>query len=449
MVGKQDKTPQLTIFDTPLERFINLDHELCILSKKIDWDSIEKEFSIYYSEIGRPSVPIRRMTGLLLLKHIYNLSDEAIVDRWIENPYWQYFSGEKVFQTQKPFDPTEFIHFRNRIGKEGAEKLLKVSVQLFGKEAQEKEVLIDSTVQEKNITYPTDAKLHKRIIEKVNKIAKQEGISLRQTYTRTLKQLMIDQRFHNHPKRRKKAKAALRKIKTIAGRQVRDIERQFSPHQQQKYKELFIILNKILIQQKGGKNKIYSIHEPEVSCIAKGKEAKKFEFGNKSGIVLTKTSKIVVGAIAFEDNPYDGHTLDEHLDQTEYLTQSRPKTGIVDRGYRGKKRMNGTEIISPSVPKKEATQYEKQKARKRFRARAGIEPVIGHLKHDHRMLRNYLKGVIGDQLNTILAGTGFNLKKMLNRIKKQILFDLFQSLNFLRLLFFKNINYQNVGLLKV
>jgi IS5 family transposase len=164
MVGKQDKTPQLSIFDTPLERFINLEHELCILSGQIDWDSIEKEFSVYFSEIGRPSVPIRRMVGLLLLKHIYNLSDEAIVDRWIENPYWQYFSGEKVFQTQKPFDPTEFIHFRNRIGKEGAEKLLKVSIQLFGKEAQEKEVLIDSTVQEKNITYPTDAKLHKRIV---------------------------------------------------------------------------------------------------------------------------------------------------------------------------------------------------------------------------------------------------------------------------------------------
>lgn len=449
MVGKQEKTPQLSIFDTPLKRFINLEHELCILSGQIDWDVIEKEFSVYFSEIGRPSVPIRRMVGLLLLKHIYNLSDEAIVDRWIENPYWQYFSGEKVFQTQKPFDPTEFIHFRNRIGKEGAEKLLKVSIQLFGKEAQEKEVLIDSTVQEKNITYPTDAKLHKRIIEKVNKIAKQEGITLRQTYTRTLKQLMIDQRFHNHPKRRKKARAAFRKIKTIAGRQVRDIQRQFTPSQQKRYQELFIIINKILTQQKGDKNKIYSIHEPKVSCIAKGKEAKKFEFGNKSGIVLTKTTKIVVGAIAFENNPYDGHTLEEHLNQTEYLTESRPKTGIVDRGYKGKKKINGIEIITPSVPKKETTQYEKQKARKRFRARAGIEPVIGHIKHDHRMLRNYLKGVIGDQLNTILAGTGFNLKKMLNRIKAQILFELFQIINFCKLLFFEKINAQKIRLFKV
>ncbi len=449
MVGKQDNTPQLRIFDTPIERFINLDHELCVLSKQIDWYLVEADFSVYYSDFGRPSVPIRKMVGLLLLKHIYNLSDEALIDRWIENPYWQYFSGEKIFQTKKPFDPTEFIHFRKRIGQEGAEKLLKISVQLFGQEAQEKEVLIDSTVQEKNITYPTDAKLHKRIIEKVNKIAEQEGIKLRQTYTRTLKQLMIDQRFHNHPKRRKKAKSALRKIKTIAGRQVRDIERQFNPTQKLKYKELLIILNKILTQKKGDKNKIYSIHEPQVSCIAKGKEAKKFEFGNKSGIVLTKTTKIVVGAIAFEDNPYDGHTLEEHLKQTEYLTESKPKVGIVDRGYRGKKNIDGVEIISPTVPKKGTTPYEKQKARKRFKARAGIEPIIGHIKHDHRMLRNYLKGANGDKINTILAGTGFNLKKMLNRIKEQILFDLFQILFFTKIIFLKNRVTQNIVLFQV
>lgn len=449
MVGKRDKSPQLSIFDTPLERFINLNHELCILSTKIDWDSIEEDFSIYYSEIGRPSVPIRRMIGLLLLKHIYNLSDEAIVDRWIENPYWQYFSGELIFQTDKPFDPTEFIHFRKRIGKEGAERLLKLSVQLFGKEAQEREVLIDSTVQEKNITYPTDAKLHKRVIDRVNKIAQQEGIVLRQTYTRTLKQLLIDQRFHSHPKRRKKAKAALRKIKTIAGRQVRDIERQFTVDQELKYQDLFITLNRILQQKKGDKNKIYSIHEPEVSCIAKGKEAKKFEFGNKSGIVLTKTTKIVVGALAFEGNPYDGHTLEEHLLQTEYLTDKKPKIGIVDRGYKGKKNINGTKIILPSAPKNRDTAYQKQKARKRFRARAGIEPVIGHIKHDHRMLRNYLKGAIGNQLNTILAGTGFNLKKMLNRIKEQILFAIFEMLNLEQFFFLINYNFTKNGVLKV
>ena len=215
-----------------------------------------------------------------------------------------------------------------------------------------------------------------------------------------------------------------------------------------KYQDLFIILNKILQQKRGDKNKIYSIHEPEVSCIAKGKEAKKFEFGNKSGIVLTKTAKIVVGALAFEGNPYDGHTLEEHLLQTKYLTDKRPKTGIVDRGYKGKKNINGTEIILPSAPKRNSTAYQKQKARKRFRARAGIEPVIGHIKHDHRMLRNYLKGAIGNQLNTILAGTGFNLKKMLNRIKKQILFAIFEMLNLEELILLINYNCQKIGFLR-
>jgi len=446
MIGKQDKTPQLNIFDTPIKNFINLEHELCELSHRIDWDTIEKDFSGYYSDIGRPSVPIRRMVGLLLLKHIYNLSDEAIVDRWIENPYWQYFTGEVVFQTNKPFDPTDFIYFRNRIGKTGAEKLLKVSIQLFGKEAEEKEVLVDSTAQEKNITYPTDAKLHKKIIDRINKIAKQEGVVLRQTYTRTLKQLMIDQRFHQHPKRRKKAKAALKKIKTIAGRQVRDVERKFTPEQKEKYQKLLIVINKVLVQQRGDKNKIYSLHEPEVRCLAKGKEAKKFEFGNKSGFVVTKTSKIVVGALAFEGNPYDGHTLEEHLKQTESLVGKRPKVGIVDRGYKGKKNIEGTEIVLPSVPKKGASQYQKQKARGRFRARAGIEPVIGHIKHDHRMLRNYLRGTKGDMMNTILAGTAFNLKKMLNRIKEQILFAIFKLVNIFLDAILKKLSVQNMGL---
>ena len=236
---------------------------------------------------------------------------------------------------------------------------------------------------------------------------------------------MIDQRFHSHPKRRKKARAALKKIKTIAGRQVRDIQRQFSPEQKEMYKDLFTILNQILNQKRGDKDKVYSIREPKVRCIAKGKEAKKFEFGSKTGFVLTKTSKIVVGAISFEGNPYDGHTLEEHLKQVETLTGKRPKVGIVDRGYKGKKNIDGTEIVSPSVPSKKSTQYQKQKARKRFRARAGIEPVIGHIKHDHRMLRNFLKGELGDQFNAIMAGTAFNLKKMLNRIKVQILFVLF------------------------
>lgn len=427
MVGKIDKNHQLNFFETPLKTFINLKHELCILASEIDWDSVEKDFSVYYKNFGRPSIPIRKIVGLILLRQIYNLSDEAIIDRWIENPYWQYFCGEQVFQKQKPMDPTEFVHFRKRIGKDGAEKLLKLSIKLFGKEAIETEVLIDSTVQEKNITYPTDSKLHKRIIEKVNKIAKKENVKLRQTYTRTTKQLMIDQRFRNHPKRRKKANAASRKLKTIAGRLVRDLERKLI--KKEKYSKDIEIFFKILSQQRGDKNKIYSLHEPTVRCIAKGKEAKKFEFGNKTGIVLTKNSGIIVGALAFENNPYDGHTLGEHVAQIQRLTGTKPKVGIVDRGYRGRKKINDVEIISPKPLGRNATAYQKRKARKRFRARAGIEPVIGHIKNDHRMIRNYLKGKQGDEINTLLAATAFNFKKRLNRIKAKSNYFFFFILN--------------------
>ena len=420
MVGKIDKNPQLSIFETPLKTFINIKHELCVLSTEIDWDSVEKDFSGYYKDFGRPSIPIRKIVGLVLLRQIYNLSDEAMIDRWIENPYWQYFCGEHVFQKTKPMDPSEFVHFRNRIGEEGSEKLLKLSIQLFGKEACENEVLIDSTVQEKNITFPTDSKLHKRIINNVNRIAQKEAVKLRQTYKRTVKQLMIDQRFRNHPKRKKKANAAARKLKTIAGRLVRDLERKLNENEKNKYSVDLELFLKILSQKKGDKNKTYSIHEPLVRCIAKGKEAKKYEFGNKTGIVLTKNSGIVVGALAFEDNPYDGHTLKQHLAQVEILTGRKPKVGIVDRGYRGRKKINGTEIISPKPLGKKATAYQKRKARIRFRARAGIEPIIGHIKHDHRMLRNYLKGSSGDKINTLLAAAAFNFKKKLNRIKVEL-----------------------------
>jgi transposase, IS5 family len=421
MVGKIDKNPQLNIFQVPLVNFIQKGHELCLLADKINWDELENVFSEYYClDNGRASIPIRKVVSLILLRRIFNISDEQVVFRWKENPYWQYFSGETFFQHQDPFDPTELIKFRKRIGEAGAEKLLKISIDLFEKEeVQEKEVLIDTTVQEKNITFPTDTKLQKKIIEKCWGIAETEGIQLRQSYRRILKQLMIDQRFREHPKRKKKARVAARKIHTIAGRIVRDIERKISPLQQEKYFNTLLLFKTVLEQKREGQNKIYSLHEPEVLCIAKGKEAKKYEFGNKPSVVKTSKSGIIVGAMAFSENIYDGDTLLPQLEQVERLTGKLPKYGITDRGYRGRKSVLGTKIIAPKPLPASTNSYQKQKARKRFRARAGIEPIIGHLKHDHRMLRNYLSGSQGDKINTLLAATGFNLKKMLRRLKSE------------------------------
>lgn len=427
MIGKTDKTPQLNIFKIPLNLYIKTDHELCLLSKKIDWDKLEEEFSQYYcSDNGRPSIPIRKIVGVVLLKRVYNQSDESVVERWQENPYWQYFCGETYFQHEPPFDPTELIKFRQRIGESGAEKILRLTIHLFEKkEIKEKEVLIDTTVQEKNITFPTDAKLQKKIIEKCRKIAEKEGIVLRQSYRRLLKQSMIDQRFRQHPKRRKKANAAARKIKTIAGRVVRDVERKMNDEQLQKHAHELTIFKLILGQQKNSKNKIYSIHEPHTKCIAKGKESKPYEFGNKTSIVKTRKSGIIIGALAFKENIYDGDTLEPQLEQVERLTTFKPEAGIVDRGYRGKNIVLDTKIISPKKLPSSASSYQKQTARKRFRARAGIEPVIGHIKHDHRMIRNYLSGELGDAMNTLLAAAGFNLKKMLRRLKDQAISFIF------------------------
>jgi IS5 family transposase len=432
MVGKKEKAPQLNMFQVPLKQFINESHELVQLSKKIGWESLESDLSVYYCEgNGRPSVPIRLIVGVIMLRRMFNQSDESVLDRWVENPYWQYFCGEVYFRHDYPFDRTELIKFRQRIGEEGAEKILKASVNLFEKkEVQEKEALIDTTVQEKNITFPTDVKLQKKIIEKCRKISKDEGIRLRQTYKGELKQLMIGQRFGSHPRRKKKALAARRRIKVIAGKVLRDLERKMGQAQRLKYQGQFTIFKRVLTQPRDSKGKVYSLHQPQVSCIAKGKEHKKYEFGNKVSIAKTRKSGIIIGAMSFAGNPFDGDTLAPQLAQVERITGHKPETGIVDRGYRGRKQVNGTQIICPGKPNKGSNKYQRQKMRQRFRARAGIEPVIGHVKHDHRMLRNYLLGQVGDNMNSILAAAGFNLKKMLRRLKAQakLIFEVFENL---------------------
>lgn len=225
------------------------------------------------------------------------------------------------------------------------------------------------------------------------------------------------QRFRNHPKNKKKAIAASRKLKTIAGRVVRELERKIKDEQKQKYTEKMEIFNKILTQKKNDKEKIYSIHEPQVYCLSKGKEHKKYEYGSKSSIIITKKSGIIVGACSFGKNIYDGHTLPEALSQCENIVGKRPEIAIVDRGYRGKSKVGTTEILLPKPPKKEAGEYEKRKARSRFRRRAAIEPVIGHLKTDNRLGRNFLKGVMGDSINLMMAAAAFNFRKWMRKIE--------------------------------
>ena len=430
MKGNSPNQTQLHMLKQPLKNLINPKHQLCTLTKRIPWKEIEHHFSGLYATTGRPAKPIRLMVSLMILKQLYNLSDESIVERWVENPYFQFFSGESIFQWNFPCHPTDLVYFRKRIGEEGAEKIFQVSIELHGKRAQEKEVLVDTTVQEKNITFPTDTKLYKRIIEHCVSIAEKEAIELRQSYRRTVKKLMLAQRFRNHPKNRKKAVAAQRKLKTIAGRLVRELERKLPAASLGTYAQETGIFQRILEQKRNTTNKIYSIHEPQVYCISKGKDHRKYEFGSKASIVVTKNSGIIVGAVHFSKNIYDGHTLPDTLTQTTKLVGRRPEVAICDRGYRGKRFIDGTTIEIPKNPRKGATAYQKQKARKRFRRRAGIEPIIGHLKSDFRLMRNYLKGSIGDSINLILAAAAFNFKKLMRELQmflRFLLYSLFKE----------------------
>ena len=413
MLSKKQPENQMKFYST-FEEQLNHQHPLYLLAHQIHWQVFEDAFKGHYSEdFGAPAKPIRLMVALLILKHLRNLSDESVVEQWGENAYYQYFSGEQVFAAKEPCVPTELVEFRKRIGEPGIELILKESIRINGKDGQEKEGTTDTTVQEKNITFPTDTKLHKKIINRCKSIAKKETIELRQAYTRTVKKLTLEQRFRNHPKNKARARKADRKIKTIAGRLVRELERNLPPSN--KYLSDLELFKKILAQKRYDKQKIYSIHEPHVQCISKGKEHKKYEFGSKVSITTTKTTGVIIGAINIPKNDYDAHTLQPAIEQQQRLTGHMLKNNYVDRGYRGVKQVLGTNIITPKPASENTSRYQKQKLRKGFRRRAAIEPKIGHLKSDHRLSRNFYKGVFGDNINVMLAAAAMNFKRMMNK----------------------------------
>jgi IS5 family transposase len=426
MLGKSVSQNQKNMFQPLLKEFINMEHELVLLGNTIEWKKMEDEFSSLYSKTGTPSKPVRLMAGLLILKQLYDLGDETIMEEYKMNPYMQYFCGEAHFQWEFPCDPSDLVHFRKRIGEKGIEFIFEQSILLFGNKAQEPEICVDTTAQEKNITFPTDTKLQVKIIKKCNKIAKTEGIEQRQTYTRKTKELLLQSRFSNHPKRKKQAKKAQRKIKTIATRLVTELERKLPQANMEKYANELTMFKRVLNQKRGDSNKIYSLHEPDVACIAKGKASKPYEFGSKVSIARTKTHGIIVGVKSFTANPHDSRTIESTLDQHETLTGKRAKTAIVDRGY-PKKEIKGTQVIKPDNGKN-ATDYEKRKNRQRFRRRAAIEPTISHLKHQYRMGRNYLKGIIGDQINAMMAAAAWNFKKWMREIAHSFLCLIFYIL---------------------
>ena len=423
MLGKLQEN-QCDLFRTRLEDMINPNHELALLAKAIDWDYFEKEFKPYYSDKGAPSIPVRTMVGCMLLKHLFNLGDEKIPEYWVRDVYFQYFCGGVFFEHKFPFDPSDFVHFRKRVGESGIGKIFAYSVHLHGSEvcSQSKFVLSDTTVQENNTTFPTDAKLCKKVIDSCNKIADDLGIKQRQKFIKESKQLVRATYNGQHPKRIKQAKKAIKRLKTIANKVLRELDRKMTEAQEVCYKKEMELFNHAVNQQNSDKNKVYSLHKPFTKCIAKGKAHKQYEFGNKVGLITggKKGKKIILAIQTFVENPFDGHTIDPLLHQMENNAIPLPKELAYDRGGKGKSEIRGVKIIIPSRPRKTDTHYQKQTKRKKCRERSAIEPIIGNLKTDYRMQQNYLWHETGIQINALMAATAWNLKKLMEKLIEKI-----------------------------
>ncbi|GKS68603.1 IS5 family transposase [Nitrosomonas sp. PY1] len=406
---------QLSLFETDLLLQLDRSDPLLQLALEIPWFEFDEAFSIHYSEgLGAPSKPIRLLVGLLILKQLENLSDEAVVLQWKRNPYYQAFCGMKEFQRRLPCHSTELVHFRKRIGAEGVERIFQMSVGLHGEAALEDTVHIDTTVQEKNIAYPTDSKLAIRIINRLNKIAQAHGVQQRRTFVKEVKSLRLAIRHFRHVTKRAKAKRALKRLRTIAGILIRELRRELPQYCLfECYQQDFLMYERILRQQSKDTNKIYSLHEPQVYCVAKGKDHKQYEYGSKASIASTAQGNLIVGVVSHEQNRHDNHTLPEILRHVEASRGKAVKQAVCDRGYRGKREVNGTSIILPGKALKQDTRYQRDKKRKQCRRRAAIEPIIGHLKSDFRLIRNYLKGAIGDRINLLMAACAWNLRQWL------------------------------------
>ena len=416
-------TDGLLLFQAHFDQQLNLEHPLIKLANQIDWEAFDRRFGEHYCEDnGAPAKPTRLMVGLHYLKHTYNESDESVVARWVENPYWQYFCGYTHLQHECPIHPTSMTKWRQRIGPEKLAELLtqtiKVAVEqkhLPKRELQQ--VNVDTTVQEKNITHPTDSKLLYKAIVKLGAAAKDRGIPLRQSYVRVGKRASVKAGRYAHAKQFKRMRRELRRLRTWTGRLIRDIERktpapgsQDAPESRDEELSALLDLCQRLVDQKpGDSNKLYSLHEPDVRCISKGKAHKRYEFGQKVALATTNRGNWFVGALLCEGNPYDGHTLDATLEQVESNTGVALSDVYVDKGYRGHDYRGEAQVHLAGSGGKRLTRAQ----RKRRKRRSAIEPKIGHAKHDNRMTRCYLKGIEGDATNAILAAAGANLRKLL------------------------------------
>jgi len=441
-------------FRSRLDQMIDLRHPLAVLASRMPWQEIEASLAHQFarqvkagkqiediglfgpevkvvgggkSNAGRPRLPIRLMVSLLYLKHAFNESDEGVVERWAETPTWQYFSGMDYFEHRLPCDATLIGKFRKLIGEQGVEELLSqtisvaLSMKVISKKALET-VVVDSTVQPKAIAHPTDSRLLEVARQKLVEVAKDAGISLKQTFAKEGKQLTRKAGGYAHARQFRRMRKPINRQRTIVGKLVRIIERQMAAlaeDMKQTINEALRKAQQIVTQTKHRKTqgipKLYSWHAPEVEVIAKGKAKTPYEFGVKVGITSTLKGNLILGARSFPNNPYDGHTLAEQLEQASILANSTIKDVYVDLGYRGVDQQN------PGVSIKHRGKYKRlnDKERRLLKRRQAIEPIIGHLKADHRMNRCHLKGAEGDAIHAVLCAAGYNIRWLLRMIRKK------------------------------
>jgi transposase, IS5 family len=421
MKPKRREVEQDDLLRPRLVDLINTRHELVKLEALIDWEFFEREWAGFFpSSTGRPATSPRLVAGLLYLQHAFDLSDEAVVARWVENPYYQHFCGETFFQHRAPIDPSSLTRWRNRIGEEGAEWLLTKTIEAgraSGAVADKslERVSVDTTVMEKTIAHPTDARLYEKARQKLVALAAEAGIELRQSYARLAPRLARKVGRYAHARQFKRMRKALRTLRGYTGRVMRDLRRQLDAIApgalRERVLDMLVLTSRLLHQQPKDKGKLYSLHEPQVDCISKGKARVRYEFGTKVSVAATINEGFILGMRALPGNPYDGHTLSEALEQVEILTDRRPSLAVADRGYRGHGVETTRVLISGTRKGLPPT------LARLLRRRSAIEPEIGHMKTDGRLTRCPLKGTLGDAVFAVLCACGHNLRKILAHLR--------------------------------
>ena len=409
----KDKVESPDLFRSRLDQILNPKHPLFLLAGRIDWQGIEEEFAdLYDPRLGRPGVSIRLLVGLHYLKHAFGYGDETVVAAFLENPYWQYFCGLEYFVHELPLEPTTLVKWRKRVGAERMERLLELTIRAAEFDRHEmRRVNLDTTVQEKAIAFPTDARLYYKARERLVSLACRSGVKLRQSYVRLGRKALVMSGRYARASQFKRARKATRQLKRYLGCVVRDLGRKVGEPDAALREEL-TKAQRLLAQRRDSKGKLYSLHAPEVECIAKGKAHKRYEFGCKVSVVSTSKNGWIVGTQALHGAPYDGHTLGGALEQVQRLTGTKAEHVYADRGYRGHGHEGEEQIHIAGMGKRKKSRWERMWRRRRN----AVEAVIGALKREHRMDKNWLLGREGDRINAILAASGYNLRKLLRQV---------------------------------